>query len=177
MWFVCSDGTGGVTQHVCRTTDVLVRYNIVAQHSRAVFQFLQASVFDESAMEHSSPRGPAKRGLLFWAPRVLGLSFAVLISVFALDVIGEGYGFWETIAALLIHLVPTFVLLLVVAVSWCHEWVGALVFPAMGLIYLVQAWPGQHWTAYVLISGPLFVLGALFLASWFSQRPKPTAAA
>ena len=41
---------------------------------------------------------PVKR-TLFWAPRILCILFAVFVSLFALDVFGEGYGFWETILA------------------------------------------------------------------------------
>jgi hypothetical protein len=38
--------------------------------------------------------------VLFWSPRVLGILIAIFISLFALDVFGEGYSFWETIIAL-----------------------------------------------------------------------------
>ena len=43
---------------------------------------------------------------LFWTPRILCIVFALFLSLFSLDVFGEGYGFWETLLALLIHLVP-----------------------------------------------------------------------
>ncbi len=33
---------------------------------------------------------------LFWSPRVLTILFALFLSLFALDVFGEGYGFWAT---------------------------------------------------------------------------------
>jgi hypothetical protein len=56
--------------------------------------------------------------LLFWSPRILCLLFAAFISIFAADVLGEGYGFWKTILALLIHLIPTWLVLIVLAVSW-----------------------------------------------------------
>jgi len=43
---------------------------------------------------------------LYWAPRIIAILFIVFISLFALDVFIEGYGFWETIVALFMHLVP-----------------------------------------------------------------------
>ena len=64
--------------------------------------------------------------LLFWTPRVLCLLFAVFLSLFALDVFNEGYGFWKTILALFMHLVPTSIVLAVLAISWRWEWAGAL---------------------------------------------------
>src|SRR5262249_53398337 len=64
--------------------------------------------------------------LLFWTPRVLCLLFAAFISLFALDVFGESRGFWQTALALAMHLIPTFILLAVLALSWRWEWIGGL---------------------------------------------------
>lgn len=107
---------------------------------------------------------PAKR-TLFWAPRILGILFAVFVSLFALDVFGEGYGFWETILALLIHLIPTALILIVLAISWRWEWVGGILFIGLGAFYIVDN-PGFHPSAYLVISGPLFLVGVLFLVNW-----------
>jgi hypothetical protein len=108
---------------------------------------------------------PVKR-LLFWTPRVLCILYAVFISLFALDVFGEGYGFWGTMLALLMHLIPTFVILIVLAISWRWEWVGGILFIALGVLYLAMSWGRLHWSAYLLISGPLFLVGVLFLINW-----------
>ena len=108
---------------------------------------------------------PVKR-LLFWTPRVLCILFAVFVSLFALDVVGEGYGFWGTILALLMHLIPTGVILIVLAISWRWEWVGGILFIALGVLYLVISWGRLHWSAYLVISGPLFLVGVLFLINW-----------
>jgi len=108
---------------------------------------------------------PVKR-LLFWAPRILCILFAVFVSLFALDVFGEGYGFWGTMLALLMHLIPTGVILIVLAISWRWEWVGGVLFTALGVLYLAMFWGRFHWSAYLLISGPLFLVGVLFLINW-----------
>jgi len=108
---------------------------------------------------------PVKR-LLFWAPRILCILFAVFVSLFAFDVFGEGYGFWGTMLALLMHLIPTFVILIILAISWRWEWVGGILFIALGVLYLVTSWGRFHWSAYLLISGPLFLVGVLFLINW-----------
>lgn len=103
--------------------------------------------------------------ILFWTPRILTLLFAVFISLFALDVFEEGYTFWETILGLLIHLIPTAVILLGLALSWRWEWIGGILFPGLAVFYLF-AFPGAHWLAYLFISGPLFLIGVLFLINW-----------
>lgn len=104
--------------------------------------------------------------LLFWTPRILCILFAVFLSVFALDVFGEGLGFWETVLALLIHLVPVYIVVIVLVVAWRWEWVGAILFTVLAVLYVVSAWGRFHWSAYVAISGPLVLLGVLFLFNW-----------
>jgi hypothetical protein len=112
--------------------------------------------------------------VIYWAPRVLGILFAVFISLFALDVFGEGYGFWETILALLIHLVPTYLVVIALVLAWRWEWVGALLFIALGAYYLIMAWGKFTWETYLLISGPLILTGLLFSVNWVYRGKLPT---
>jgi hypothetical protein len=70
--------------------------------------------------------------LLLWSPRVLGIGFGVFVSLFALDVFSEGLGVWQTALALLIHLIPTAILVAVLLIAWhgsgqalhCLPWPG-----------------------------------------------------
>lgn len=111
--------------------------------------------------------------MLFWTPRILCLLFAAFLSVFALDVFDEGYGFWKTILALLVHLIPTWIILIVLAISWRWEWVGAILFTALGVLYPVLFWGRFVWYVYLFMSGPLFAVGGLFLVNWFFRRELP----
>ncbi len=104
--------------------------------------------------------------VLFWTPRVLCILFALFLSLFALDVFSEGYSLGETILALLIHLVPVYIVVIVLVIAWRWEWVGAILFTALALFYLVWGWGRFHWSAYLAISGPLVLLGVLFLFNW-----------
>ncbi len=104
--------------------------------------------------------------VLFWTPRVLCILFAMFLSLFALDVFGEGHGFWETILALLIHLVPVYIVIIVLVIAWRWEWIGAILFIALALFYIVWGWGRFHWSAYLGISGPLVLIGVLFLINW-----------
>ena len=113
-------------------------------------------------------------------------------SLFGLDVFSEGCDFFQTIIALLLHLVPTFIVVIALVIAWRWEWVGAILFVALALFYLrgVEVWwdmtkpPGTRpirvlldnylvwswgrfpWITYLTISGPLFLVGALFLINW-----------
>ena len=104
--------------------------------------------------------------VLFWTPRVLCILFAVFLSIFSLDVFEEGLGFWETILALLVHLVPVYVVIIVLVIAWRREWVGAILFTVLAVSYVVAAWGRFNWSAYASISGPLVLLGVLFLLNW-----------
>ena len=107
---------------------------------------------------------PMKR-LLFWTPRIAGILYAVFISMFALDVFGEGHGFCETILALLMHLIPTALVLVALIIAWRWEWVGGLLYIGLGLWYSFMVF--HHHPNWILgIAGPVFVTGALFLLNW-----------
>lgn len=109
---------------------------------------------------------PPVRRTLFWAPRILGILFALFVTLFALDVFGEGYSFWVTLWALLMHLIPTALVVVALAIAWRWEWVGAVLFIGLGVFYMVAFRGRAPWAAYLVISGPLFLVGALFLVNW-----------
>ncbi len=102
---------------------------------------------------------------LLWTPRILGIIFIFFISLFAFDVFGTGTGFLKTLLALLVHLVPTFVLILILIVSWKRPWIGGISFVLLGIAYLV--WKGF---AYPVIYIALFLVGILYLLSWIFRR-------
>ena len=108
------------------------------------------------------------RGLLFWAPRVICIMFAIFLSLFALDVFKEGLGFWKTVLALLIHLIPVYIVGVVLAIAWRWEWVGALGFGGLALWYAWGVWR-RHPDWVVTIAGPLLVIAVLFLVNWLKH--------
>ena len=104
--------------------------------------------------------------VLFWTPRILCIFFAAFLSVFALDVFGEGYDLWQTIGALLLHLIPTYIMVIVLVIAWRWEWVGAVLFSALGVFYVIWFWGRFPTIVYFTIAGPLFLMGVLFLFNW-----------
>jgi hypothetical protein len=113
---------------------------------------------------------PATRRFVFWAPRVLTLLFAAFVSIFAMDVFDEHLGFWQTIGALLLHLIPVGLLLVLLAVAWRWEWLGGVLFVALGVLFNVFPPRPLPWSVHVVMSGPLFVIGGLFLLDWSARR-------
>jgi hypothetical protein len=113
---------------------------------------------------------------LYWTPRALCIAFALFISLFALDVFDGPAPIGEKLVALAIHLVPTALVVLLLALAWRREWVGAVAFIGLGLVYAAWAWSHPLWI--LAIGGPLFLLGGLFFAGWIVRRqaaPGPAA--
>jgi hypothetical protein len=53
---------------------------------------------------------------------------------------------------------------LLIASRW--EWIGGILFLALGILYIVIFRGPSDWPAYLTISGPLFLVGILFLLNW-----------
>ena len=106
------------------------------------------------------------RGALFWAPRILTIVFALFLSVFALDVFGERKGVLLTLAALVIHLIPTLLLILLLVLAWRWELIGVIAFASLGITYIILMWGRFPFATYAAISGPLLLISVLFLLSW-----------
>ncbi len=101
--------------------------------------------------------------LLLWGPRIGGLSIAGFLALFALDAFNDT-SFVAALPAFAIHLVPSLLVLTVVAIAWKFEWIGALAFIGLAALYATTVRGRLDWI--IAISGPLLVVGLLFLASW-----------
>jgi hypothetical protein len=117
----------------------------------------------------------AKR-VLFWTPRILSIAFIAFLSLFALDVFQENLGFWRTALAFVIHLIPVFALIGVLILAWRWEWIGAVLYGAAGVLYIMSVVPRSGpmpavRTGWILIiAGPAFTIAGLFLANWLKRR-------
>lgn len=101
--------------------------------------------------------------LLMWTPRVLGILMVLFLAAFALDVFDEPLGFWSTVGAFAIHLVPSAIAAIALAVAWRWSAAGGLLFILAGVAYAVMARDHLSWI--LVISGPLWLIGGLFAMS------------
>lgn len=91
-------------------------------------------------------------GVFLWLPRVLAIVFILFISMFALDVFGEE----QWLLALVMHLIPSFILIIITIIAWRNERVGGWLFLLAGVAMLIHY--GITWVAL-----PVFLISALFL--------------
>jgi hypothetical protein len=102
---------------------------------------------------------------LLWIPRIICILFIAAISLFACDAFGNDTGFWKTLLALLVHLLPTFSMIFLLYLSWKRAWIGGIVFILAGIAFIF--WKG---VMYPVVFIPLFLVGVLFLLRWFFRK-------
>jgi hypothetical protein len=111
--------------------------------------------------------------LMLWTPRLLGIAFSLFLGLFALDAFAPGQPLGQALIAFAIHLVPSALVLAIVALSWRWEWIGGVGFVALAVAYALMVRFRLQWV--MAISGPLLVLGVLFLWSWRNHHDVHTA--
>ncbi|MDD4352963.1 MAG: hypothetical protein PHN56_00745 [Candidatus Nanoarchaeia archaeon] len=113
---------------------------------------------------------------IYWAPRVLTIIYIFFLSLFSLDVFQEGYDFFEVILAFLMHNILSFILIIILIISWKQEIVGAIAFILFGLAYSINILANQqfeiNFSSILIISGPAFLIGVLFLINWLKNKKK-----
>jgi len=108
---------------------------------------------------------------LYWSPRLLSVLFIIFLSIFSLDVFGEYHGL-VLLQALFMHLIIPLILLLAIILAWKWELIGAIIFVAFAIGYVLIAGFNRPWSWYVLISGPAVIIGILFLLNWIKKIRK-----
>ena len=108
--------------------------------------------------------------ILFWLPRILMILFILFVSMFALDSFDGDESLMRKMGGFLIHLIPAYILIALLIVSWKWEWIGGIAFFVLGVVYIIWAWGRFQLGVYFGISGPLFVIGILFFVNWFKKE-------
>lgn len=99
---------------------------------------------------------------------MLGIAVGIFLGLFALDAFTPGQRVIASLPAFAIHFIPALVVLVIVALAWRRAWLGALTFIALAAAYAVMVPRRLDWIA--AISGPLLLVGLLFLVSWRRDR-------
>ena len=112
---------------------------------------------------------------VYWTPRILAIVFVLFLMMFSLDVFEPGLSAEQIALGLLMHNIPAFLLLIILIISWKREIVGGIAFIIAGLLYILLLamnpefeWYMLSWS--IMISGPAFFVGILFLIGWFKKR-------
>jgi len=94
-----------------------------------------------------------KNKIWFWLPRVLMVAYLIFISLFSLDELGNGLGF-------IIHLIPSFIVLIVTIYAWKNEFLGGLILIFWGVVFALYF---HNINAFIAVCAPLIIIGLLFI--------------
>lgn len=117
--------------------------------------------------------------LIYWLPRIICTLAILFVSLFALDAFEAGKTIWQQIAAFLIHMVPSFILLIFLLIAWKWEFLGGIIFILIGVgfspwifmhNYKMNNSIGMSLVTILLITVPFILVGILFLISHKLQR-------
>lgn len=113
---------------------------------------------------------------IYWTPRILGIIFVLFLMTFSLDVFEPGLTAWQIALGLFMHNIPSLFLSIILIISWKHEAVGGIVFILAGISYISLTATRSQLPWYIVLSwslivaGPAFFIGILFLANWFKKK-------
>ena len=120
--------------------------------------------------------------ILHWTPRIISILAILFISVFALDSFSPNLTIWQQIGAFLIHLIPSFVLLVILIVAWKWELIGGILFTLIGVVFTPFIYVHNYkmnqsvWMSLfiiLVITVPFIITGILFIVSHYKKRKKP----
>ncbi len=120
-----------------------------------------------------------RKGFIFWSPRILLMVMILFISLFAMDSFAGDYPVWEKIAGFMIHLIPSFVLVVLLIVAWKWELTGGILLIVVGILggYFIfdLNFDRMHSIKYallpvLLIAFPVIVSGFLFLVDYYKNQ-------
>lgn len=109
-----------------------------------------------------------------WLPRIICILAILFISIFALDAFNPEKTLWQQIVAFLMHLIPSFVLIIFLIIAWKWEFIGGIIFILLGLgfspiIFMHNYNMNQSvWRSLIIIlmiTTPFIIAGILFIVS------------
>ena len=120
-----------------------------------------------------------KQTLLHWIPRIICILAIPFISLFALDAFEGEQSFWLKLGGFLIHLIPSYVMIILTFVAWKRELIGGLLLIVVS--FLAGYWIGAHnfamnhsvmTTTWIVLTlaGPFLLAGVLFIVSYRYAR-------
>jgi len=116
--------------------------------------------------------------LLPTIPRILSIIAIAFVSLFALDSFDHG-SLIEKIQAFLIHLIPSFILMIILAIAWRKELIGGIVYILIGITLSPFIFINNYrmnnsflisFEIISMITFPFILSGTLFVLSHFRNK-------
>ena len=106
------------------------------------------------------------KNTFIWSARIIALLFIAFISLFAFDSFSGEESFVAEIGHFLMHLVPTFVLVVCLVIAWKNPPLGGFLFIGVAILFTIYFGTFKQLETFFMISVPPIIAGILFLLSW-----------
>ncbi len=101
-------------------------------------------------------------------PRLISILAIGFVSIFSLDAFNHGTAS-EQLFDFMMHLIPTFVLIIILAIAWKWELIGGIIYVLLGIFISPLIYTDSYLTI-ALITFPFFFAGLLFILSHFLRK-------
>jgi hypothetical protein len=117
-----------------------------------------------------------------WTARILCILAILLVSMFALDAFEPGHSVWHQLLAFVIHMIPSFVLIVLLIIAWKWERIGGILLAVAGLafgLFLFRTNRMHYLTLLSFVSTvmalvfPFLLSGVLFIISYYLDKKGP----
>ncbi len=117
--------------------------------------------------------------ILYWLPRVICILAILFISLFATDAFSHETTVWKQIGGFLMHLTPSFILLIFLIIAWKRELAGGIIFIVAGWVmtplvfrqnYQMNQSVMMSLGIIAFITVPFIVVGALFIVGYYKKK-------
>ena len=121
--------------------------------------------------------------LVHWTPRIICILAILFVSIFAFDAFNSEKTIWQQIGDFLIHLIPSFVLTILLIIAWKREFIGGIIFILIGLVFSPFIFVHNYnmnqsvWMSLMIIlmiTMPFVIAGILFIVSYKMRKKKPS---
>ena len=119
--------------------------------------------------------------IIHWFPRILCILAILFVSLFALDSFDPNLSAARQWLGFFMHLVPSFILIILLIIAWKWELIGGSILAIVGLgltpfIFMVN-YHNNHsfWLSLGIIAGitlPFVITGGLFILSHYVKRKR-----
>ena len=107
------------------------------------------------------------RLIFVWTPRALTALVVMLLAIFALDVFDGEQSFKESVLGFLIHIIPSYSLLVTLLIAWKRPLYGGFLLLVCALFFTAYFHTYREIFTFMIISVPIIIVGVLFILSYF----------
>lgn len=108
--------------------------------------------------------------VMTWAPRVIIFGFAALLTISAADVLDQPRPLGWIVMAVVMHLIPVALVVVVAIVAWRYEWIGGLGAATLAILFLLSGRQTLPWRDLMMIAGPLALVALLYTLNALRHR-------